>query len=110
MLDEKREFVAQCVMRINSQFEGAYVFWDRDKNMGVFKAVGFPEDVGESYKLKEYSGYLWTAHGRYPTNTPGWWGGAYFSCLITLLFITVKFHHMTQTGVSLRCMVTNANF
>ena len=25
----------------------------------------------------EYEGYCWTAHGRYPTNTPGWWGGAH---------------------------------
>ena len=45
--------------------------------MGVFKAVGFPEDVGEFYRLEEYEGYCWTAHGRYPTNTPGWWGGAH---------------------------------
>ena len=45
--------------------------------MGVFKAVGFPEDVGEFYRLDEYEGYSWTAHGRYPTNTPGWWGGAH---------------------------------
>ena len=29
------------------------------------------------YKLDEYKGYSWTAHGRYPTNTPGWWGGAH---------------------------------
>jgi len=45
--------------------------------MGVFKAVGFPEDVGRFYRLEEYEGYCWTAHGRYPTNTPGWWGGAH---------------------------------
>ena len=45
--------------------------------MGTFKAVGFPEDVGVFYKLDEYEGYSWTAHGRYPTNTPGWWGGAH---------------------------------
>jgi glutamate synthase domain-containing protein 1 len=45
--------------------------------MGVFKAVGFPEDVGEFYRLEEYEAYCWTAHGRYPTNTPGWWGGAH---------------------------------
>ena len=45
--------------------------------MGVFKAVGYPEDVGEFYRLDEYEGYAWTAHGRYPTNTPGWWGGAH---------------------------------
>ena len=40
-----------------------------------FKAVGYPEDVGRLYRLDEYAGYAWTAHGRYPTNTPGWWGG-----------------------------------
>lgn len=74
-LDEK-EFVARCVVRVNSQLDGAYVF-SSGKNMGVFKAVGFPEDVGEFYRLNEYEGYCWTAHGRYPTNTPGWWGGAH---------------------------------
>ena len=74
-LDEK-EFVARTVMRINTEIKGAYVF-SSGKNMGTFKAVGFPEDVGTYYKLDEYEGYSWTAHGRYPTNTPGWWGGAH---------------------------------
>lgn len=74
-LDEK-EFVARTVMKINTEMPGAYVF-SSGKNMGAFKAVGFPEDVGEFYKLEEYEGYSWTAHGRYPTNTPGWWGGAH---------------------------------
>ncbi|NLM12801.1 MAG: hypothetical protein GX209_03515 [Epulopiscium sp.] len=74
-LDEK-EFVARCVMKINTKIDGAYVF-SSGKNMGVFKAVGYPEDVGEFYRLSEYEGYCWTAHGRYPTNTPGWWGGAH---------------------------------
>lgn len=74
-LDEK-EYVARCVIKINSEINGAYVF-SSGKNMGVFKAVGFPEDVGEFYKLEEYAGHCWTAHGRYPTNTPGWWGGAH---------------------------------
>lgn len=74
-LDEK-EFVTKSVIRINTKIEGAYVF-SSGKNMGVFKAVGFPEDVGEFYRLDEYEGYAWTAHGRYPTNTPGWWGGAH---------------------------------
>ena len=63
-------------MRINSEIPGAYVF-SSGKDMGAFKAVGYPEDVGEFYRLEEYEGYLWTAHGRYPTNTPGWWGGAH---------------------------------
>jgi glutamate synthase domain-containing protein 1 len=79
-LDEK-EFVVRFVTRVNRQIEGAYVF-SSGKNMGVFKAVGYPEDVGEFYCLDEYNGYGWTAHGRYPTNTPGWWGGAHpFSML-----------------------------
>ena len=74
-LDEK-EFVARAVMKINTDLAGAYVF-SSGKNMGTFKAVGFPEDVAVFYKLDEYEGYSWTAHGRYPTNTPGWWGGAH---------------------------------
>ena len=74
-LDEN-EFVARTVMKINTEMPGAYVF-SSGKNMGTFKAVGFPEDVGVFYKLDEYEGYSWTAHGRYPTNTPGWWGGAH---------------------------------
>ncbi|MDR2729441.1 MAG: hypothetical protein LBB81_00900, partial [Treponema sp.] len=79
-LDE-REFTAKCVFNVNTKINGAYVF-SSGKNMGVFKAVGFPEDVGRFYKLEEYEGWCFTAHGRYPTNTPGWWGGAHpFSLL-----------------------------
>lgn len=74
-LDE-REFVANCVFRVNTRIDGAYIF-SSGKNMGVFKAVGFPEDVGRFYRLDEYEGYSFTCHGRYPTNTPGWWGGAH---------------------------------
>ncbi len=74
-LDE-RTYVARCVIKINDKIEGAYVF-SSGKNMGVFKAVGYPEDVGEFYRLDEYDGWAWTVHGRYPTNTPGWWGGAH---------------------------------
>lgn len=74
-LDEK-EFVARTVMKINAEIKGAFVF-SSGKNMGAFKAVGYPEDVGEFYRLEDYAGYAWSAHGRYPTNTPGWWGGAH---------------------------------
>ena len=73
---DEREYVARTVMKINTEIPGAYVF-SSGKNMGTFKAVGFPEDVAEFYRLEEYEGYSWTAHGRYPTNTPGWWGGAH---------------------------------
>ena len=74
-LDEK-EYVMRNVTKINNEIEGAYVF-SSGKNMGVFKAVGYPEDVGEYYRLDEYKAYMWTAHGRYPTNTPGWWAGSH---------------------------------
>ena len=74
-LDEDT-FTARCVIRVNAQIEGAYIF-SSGKDMGIFKAVGYPEDVGEFYRLEDYKAYCWTAHGRYPTNTPGWWGGAH---------------------------------
>ncbi|MFA0815842.1 MAG: glutamine amidotransferase family protein [Anaerofustis sp.] len=73
---DEREFVAQHVTQVNTYINGAYIF-SSGKNMGVFKGVGFPEDIGRFYQLENYSGYSWTAHGRYPTNTPGWWGGAH---------------------------------
>ncbi|MGL4982959.1 MAG: class II glutamine amidotransferase [Treponemataceae bacterium] len=74
-LDEK-EYVVRRVFEVNTHIKGSYIF-SSGKNMGSFKAVGFPEDVGRFYKLEEYEGYCFTAHGRYPTNTPGWWGGAH---------------------------------
>jgi glutamate synthase domain-containing protein 1 len=75
LLDEK-EYVAKCVFRINKDFDGCFVV-SSGKNMGVFKGVGFPEDIARFYMLEDYYGYCFTAHGRYPTNTPGWWGGAH---------------------------------
>ena len=73
---DEREFVVRTVMKINTENRGGYVF-SSGKNMGAFKAVGYPEDIADFYRLEEYEGYAWTAHGRYPTNTPGWWGGAH---------------------------------
>jgi glutamate synthase domain-containing protein 1 len=70
------DFVMEKVMKINTQTGKAYVF-SSGKDMGVFKGVGFPEDIAEHFCLEEYKGYLWTCHGRFPTNTPGWWGGAH---------------------------------
>ncbi len=75
LLDEK-EYTVRCVVHVNTSIKGAYIF-SSGKNMGCFKAVGYPEDVGDFYRLEEYEGYSWTVHGRYPTNTPGWWGGAH---------------------------------
>lgn len=70
------DFMVRFVMRINSGIEGAYVF-SSGKNMGAFKGVGFPGEIADFYRIDEYEGHIWTAHNRFPTNTPGWWGGAH---------------------------------
>ncbi len=70
------DYVVERVMEINTGFEGAFVF-SSGKDMAVFKGVGYPEEIAEYFCLEQYQGYLWTAHGRFPTNTPGWWGGAH---------------------------------
>lgn len=70
------DYVLGSVMDINIRIEDAFVF-SSGKNMGVFKGVGYPEDIAEYFCLENYEGYLWTAHGRFPTNTHGWWGGAH---------------------------------
>lgn len=75
------DYVVDRVMQINTGIEGAFVF-SSGKDMACFKGVGYPEDIAEYFRLDEYRAYLWTAHGRFPTNTPGWWGGAHpFSIL-----------------------------
>jgi len=70
------DYVVEKVMKINTEIRDAFVF-SSGKNMGVFKGVGFPEDIAEYFRLEKYRGYLWTAHGRFPTNTQSWWGGAH---------------------------------
>ncbi len=72
----EEEYLSETIIHINTKIDGAFVA-SSGKNMGVFKAVGYPEDVARFYDLEQYEGYMWTAHGRFPTNTPGWWGGAH---------------------------------
>lgn len=73
---DEAEYTMQCVFHINARINGAFVA-SSGKNMGAFKGVGYPEEIGEYYRIDEYKAWLWTAHGRFPTNTPGWWGGAH---------------------------------
>jgi len=76
------EYVVSKVMYLNTEVKDVYVF-SSGKNMGVFKGVGFPEEIADYFMLEKlYEGYIWTVHSRFPTNTPGWWGGAHpFSML-----------------------------
>ena len=70
------DYMVSVVMDVNVRFEHATII-SSGKNMGVFKGVGFPEDIAEFFRLDEYAAYIWTGHNRFPTNTPGWWGGAH---------------------------------
>jgi glutamate synthase domain-containing protein 1 len=72
----ENDYIVNTVMRINDEVEGAFVA-SSGKDMGVFKATGCPCDVARLFKIEDYKAYLWVAHGRFPTNTRGWWGGAH---------------------------------
>ncbi len=80
------DYVVSKIMWVNTRIENAHVF-SSGKNMGCFKGVGYPEDIGEYFMLDElYKAYTWTVHGRFPTNTQAWWGGAHpFSLLDTTI-------------------------
>ncbi|MDP2729676.1 MAG: glutamine amidotransferase family protein [Dehalococcoidales bacterium] len=75
------DYVVDRVMEINTRLSDSFVF-SSGKNMAVFKGVGYPEEIADYFGLEEYEGYLWTSHGRFPTNTPGWWGGAHPFCIL----------------------------
>ncbi len=75
------DYVVERVMEINTGFQDAFVF-SSGKNMAVFKGVGYPEEIADYFFLEQYRGYLWTGHGRFPTNTRGWWGGAHPFCIL----------------------------
>lgn len=99
-LDES-DYTARHVLDVNSSIAGAYIF-SSGKNMGAFKGVGFPEDIGRYFRLEEYEATCWTAHGRYPTNTPGWWGGAH---PFTLLDVSVVHNgEISSYDANRRCM------
>lgn len=72
----EEDVMVNLVMELNTTVDGAFVF-SSGKNMGVFKGLGYPEEIGDFFRLDEYDAYIWTAHGRFPTNTTGWWGGAH---------------------------------
>ena len=79
--EDPEQYIADSQMTINTELPDSFVF-SAGKNMGVFKGVGHPFDIARFFRLDQYNGYMWTAHGRFPTNTPGWWGGAHpFSLL-----------------------------
>ncbi|HEU6437955.1 MAG TPA: glutamine amidotransferase family protein [Nitratidesulfovibrio sp.] len=73
---DEADYMVGTVMHINTKVPGVFVF-SSGKDMGAFKGVGFPEDIADFFRLDEYHAHMWTGHNRFPTNTPGWWGGAH---------------------------------
>ena len=74
-------YMKKLVFDFNRSVPGAFVM-SCGKNMGVFKGVGFPEDIGEFFLLDKMEASMWMVHSRFPTNTQSWWGGAHpFSLL-----------------------------
>jgi glutamate synthase domain-containing protein 1 len=93
------EQIVQLVMQINEKFDGAFVM-SSGKNMGVFKGNGWSHEIADFYNIKDYKAYMWMAHSRFPTNTPGWWGGAHpFNLLNTSV---VHNGEITSYGTNMR--------
>ncbi len=75
------DFVVESVLKINTSIDGAFVF-SSGINTGVFKGVGYPEQIYKYFRLEDYEAYIWTAHSRFPTNSQAWWGGAHPFCML----------------------------
>ena len=76
-VDNADDHIVNSVMHINTDIAGAFCV-SSGKNMAVFKGNGWSYEIAEFYDIKErYKGYMWLTHSRFPTNTPGWWGGAH---------------------------------
>ena len=95
------DYVVDQVMDINTKLEDVFVF-SSGKDMAVFKGVGYPEQIAEYFCLEQYKGYLWTAHGRFPTNTPGWWGGAHPFNILD--WTVVHNGEISSYGINRRCL------
>lgn len=101
---EQDNSIVATVMHINAEIDGAYVF-SSGKNMAAFKAKGYPRDVGEFYRLEDYEASCWIGHGRFPTNTPGWWGGAHPFCILD--YSVVHNGEITSYGINKRYLEMN---
>lgn len=74
-------YMKKFVFDFNRSIPGAFVM-SCGKNMGVFKGVGYPEEIGEFFLIDKMEATAWMVHSRFPTNTQSWWGGAHpFSLL-----------------------------
>ncbi len=99
----EEDYIVDTVMHINSMKDAFVV--SSGKNIGVFKGMGYPEDIADYFRIEDYRGYMWVAHNRFPTNTPGWWGGAH---PFTILDKTVVHNgEITSYGTNVRWLEMN---
>ncbi len=74
-------YMKNFVFGFNQSIDGGFVM-SCGKNMGIFKGVGYPEEIGEFFLVDKMKGTIWLVHSRFPTNSQSWWGGAHpFSLL-----------------------------
>lgn len=79
--DNPDDSMKEILMYINCSIKGAFCM-SCGKDMAVFKGNGWATEIADFYQIKDIKAYMWSAHSRFPTNTPGWWGGAHpFSLL-----------------------------
>ncbi|MBN2014510.1 MAG: glutamine amidotransferase family protein [Candidatus Altiarchaeota archaeon] len=70
------EAIKNMMMYINCSIHGAFAL-SGGKDMAVFKGNGWATEIADFYRIDRIKAYMWSAHSRFPTNTPGWWGGAH---------------------------------
>ncbi len=76
-IQSEDDYMVDVVMHVNEKINGAFCM-SSGKNMAVFKGNGWSHEIAEFYDIAHrYKGYMWLSHSRFPTNTPGWWGGAH---------------------------------
>jgi len=105
--EAEEDIIVRHVMFVNRNIDGAFVF-SSGKNMGVFKGVGYPEEIGRFYRLDEYEAHTWLSHGRFPTNTTGWWGGAHPFGLLD--WAVVHNGEISSYGINRRYLENNGYF
>ncbi len=75
------DVMKEIMMYVNCSIKGAFAL-SGGKDMAVFKGNGWATEIAEFYKIHKIKAFMWSGHSRFPTNTPGWWGGAHpFSIL-----------------------------
>ena len=71
------DVIVHHVMRINNEIEGAFRRLFRQEYGRIQRGWISRRRSPNFSAWKNTRGYIWTAHNRFPTNTPGWWGGAH---------------------------------